>query len=85
MCYPGVPEKILRDLGTIRILILVRDPIKRAASQYWDNRRSLKEPLNFDRVFRYQPSTMFSAGYFSGVYIKYIDKYIDLFDLKMSK
>lgn len=83
LCYPGVPEKILRDLGTIKILILVRDPIKRAVSQYWDNRRSLKETLTFDQCVsdylteHYVPG---ERGYFSwGVYIKYINKYIDLF------
>lgn len=89
LCYPGVPERIYKDLGNIKILILVRDPIKRAASQYWDNRRHLNETLSFDQCIEnyltedYVPG---ERGYFSrGVYFKYIKRYIDLFGSKNVK
>lgn len=79
MCYPGVAEKIKKDLGNIKIVMILRDPIKRAFSQYWDNRRQLSEPLNeqtiVDRYLNenYSPG---ERGYFSrGVYINYIKVY----------
>lgn len=81
--YPGAAEKIRSDLGRIKIVIILRDPIRRALSQYWDNRRHLSENETFNQTIEkyltetYTPET---KGYFSrGVYIKYIEKYWHLF------
>lgn len=86
ICTPGVAEKIQKDLGLIKIVIILRDPIKRAFSQYWDNRRHLSESLTIDEAIdrylndRYVPG---ARGYFSrGVYINYIEKYDLLFGRK---
>lgn len=83
MVYPDVAEAIRSDLGEIKIVIILRDPIRRAVSQYWDNRRRLNESETFEQVIdkylteTYDPN---SKGYFSrGVYIKYIEKYWQLF------
>jgi len=83
MVYPGVAEKIRKDLGRIKIVVILRDPIKRAVSQYWDNRRHLSENETFEEIYKhylmaeYKPE---SKGYFSrGVYIQYIEKYWSLF------
>lgn len=48
--YPGVANLIKKDLGQIKVLILLREPIKRAFSQYWDNRRQLSECLTEDEI-----------------------------------
>ena len=83
MVYPGVAERIRKDLGQIKVIIILRDPVKRAISQYWDNRRKLNENESFEQIFKtyltvdYSPD---SKGYFSrGVYIKYIENYWELF------
>ena len=83
ICFPGVPEKIKKNLGKIKILILLRNPIKRAFSQYWDNRRSLNETLTTEAIIdeyledQYDPAR---KGYFSrGVYVHQVQEFFDLF------
>lgn len=86
MCTPGVPERIRNDLGEIKIVMILRDPIKRAFSQYWDNRRHLNEHLSEIQIVdkwleaSYKPGR---RGYFSrGVYSVYLNKFIQLFGRK---
>ena len=83
MNYPRVAEKIYHNLGEVKIVMILRDPIKRAYSQYWDNRRHLKEYLSEDEIIRDYLSTEYdsaSKGYFSrGVYIQYIEEYLKYF------
>lgn len=83
LCHPGVAEKIKKDLGNIRIIILLRDPVKRGFSQYWDNRRHLSEWMSEEQIIQnclesnYVPGR---RGYFSrGVYAPQVKKYFDLF------
>lgn len=83
MVHSEVPARILEKLGPVKIVIILRNPIKRALSQYWDNRRQLKESLELSQVIDrflsddYQPGV---RGYFSrGVYMKYIERYEMLF------
>lgn len=84
MNYPGIAKRIYDDLGPIKIVMVLRDPIKRAYSQYWDNRRHLSEYLSEEGIIdRYLTSEYNnnSKGYFSrGVYIKYIEEYLQYFD-----
>mgnify|MGYP003987288189 FL=1 len=61
----------------------MRDPIKRAISQYWDNRRHLSESHTFAEAVdlylsdEYHPDKI---GYFSrGVYMRYIENYLEYF------
>ena len=83
ICFPGIAEKIYNNLGDIKIIIILRDPIKRAYSQYWDNRRHLKEYRTEGEIIREYLSADYettSKGYFSrGVYIKYIEEYLKYF------
>lgn len=86
MCYPGVAERIKKDLGQIKIVIILRDPIKRAFSQYWDNRRHLNENLEEIKVVKLYLNENYTPGkkgYFSrGVYFKYIKQYENIFGKK---
>jgi hypothetical protein len=85
ICHPKVPERIAKNLGTdLKLVLILRDPIKRAFSQYWDNRRQLSENLSEEQIVNrylfsdYNPN---ERGYFSrGVYIKYIKDYFNHFD-----
>jgi len=83
ICHPGVAERIRRDLGQIKIIIILRNPINRAFSQYWDNRRHLSEWLTEKEIIdQYLESTYMPGrkGYFSrGVYAPQVEKYFTLF------
>lgn len=81
--HPEAPQRIHRLLPDVKLILTVRHPIDRAYSQYWDNRRSLSEPLTFEEVVEtaleetYHPDRL---GYFSrGTYIQYIRRYLELF------
>ena len=81
--HPMAPARIQRLLPDIKLILTVRQPIDRAYSQYWDNRRSLSEYRTFKEVIElaleetYHPDRL---GYFSrGTYIQYIRRYLALF------
>lgn len=83
ICHPQAPERIHALLPQAKLILTVRNPIERAYSQYWDNRRSLSEHLTFPEVIEtaleetYQPGRL---GYFSrGTYMQYIQRYLALF------
>lgn len=83
ICHPDAPARIHALLPDVKLILTVREPIKRAISQYWDNRRHLNEPLTFAQALDaylsddYQPDQI---GYFSrGVYMRYIRRYLKYF------
>jgi hypothetical protein len=83
ICHPQAPERIHKLLPDVKLILTVREPIERAYSQYWDNRRSLSEYHSFSQVIdlaledTYHPGRL---GYFSrGTYIQYIRRYLALF------
>ncbi len=83
ICHPAAPRRIAQALPNVRLILTIRNPIERAWSQYWDNRRHLSEPLTFAETMAtyleddYMPGR---RGYFSrGVYIRYIRRYLDYF------
>ena len=45
---PGAPERIRRALPEVRLVAVLRDPVDRAWSHYWLNRRRGFEPLSFE-------------------------------------
>jgi hypothetical protein len=80
ICHPQAPKRILQLLPDTKLILTVRNPIDRAYSQYWDNRRSLSEPRTFRQAVEialeatYHPDRL---GYFSrGTYIQYIQRYL---------
>ena len=83
ICHPQAPERIHRLVPEAKLIVTVRNPIDRAYSQYWDNRRSLSESMTFPEAIEttleatYQPGKL---GYFSrGTYLQYIHRYLALF------
>ena len=83
ICHPEAPARIHAILPEAKLILTVRDPIKRAVSQYWDNRRHLNEFHTFAEVVdfylndEYHPDKI---GYFSrGVYMRYIKNYLEYF------
>jgi hypothetical protein len=83
LCYPEVYKRIKQYLGDVKIVIILRDPVKRAYSQYWDNRRQLNEYLTDIEIIeqhlddQYQPG---KKGYFSrGIYFRDVSNFIKTF------
>lgn len=83
LCSHKAAERIKLDLSDVKILITVREPIARALSQYWDNRRQLNETDDFSTVIRKYLAPEYNEsqrGYFSrGVYSPQVRKYMELF------
>ena len=83
ICHPDAPARIHALLPDVKLILTVRNPIKRAISQYWDNRRHINESLTFAEAINnylsdeYHPDKI---GYFSrGVYMRYIKNYLEYF------
>jgi len=78
-----IPKLIKNQLGDVKIIMILRNPVKRAYSQYWDNRRHLSESLTESEIIGRYLTDEYSSkskGYFSrGVYIKYIEEYLKYF------
>ena len=64
ICHPETPKRIHRLLPNAKLIVTVREPISRAYSQYWDNRRSLSEFINFRRSNRKRPGRDLPTGQF---------------------
>ena len=83
LCYPNTARRIKNDLGDIKLVFILREPIKRAFSQYWDNRLNLKEHLGEELILNRYLTSEFSEhsrNYFSrGVYIQYINEFSKFF------
>ena len=84
MCHPLVPKRIYETNKNVKIICILRNPVDRAYSQFWDNKRHLSETGTFEDAFlkyshykRYEPGKI---GYFTrGFYADYLQKYYDLF------
>jgi len=83
ICHPEAPARIHALLPDVKLILTVRDPIKRAISQYWDNRRHLNEPHTFAESVDLYLSDEYAPGqigYFSrGIYMRYIRNYLEYF------
>ena len=57
--HPLAPERAARDLpDTTRFIVLLRDPVERAISQYWLNRRRHHETESFSRALELEPERL---------------------------
>ncbi len=53
---PRVPARAARDLPEARFLVLLRDPVKRAYSHYWERIDNDVEPLSFEEALAAEPA-----------------------------
>ena len=83
ICKPGVAERIHDLLPQAKLIAVLRNPVDRAYSQYWDNRRFLAEHLSFEQAMEVALTPEYRhgrRGYFSrGAYIDQIENYLELF------
>lgn len=56
--HPSVPERVFSLYPNIKIIILLRNPIDRAYSQYWMNIRYETETLSFEEAINAEPKRL---------------------------
>ena len=55
---PYVPQRVARDLPDARFVVLLRDPVKRAYSHYWERVDEGVEPLSFAEALAAEPERL---------------------------
>lgn len=84
LVHPRAPERIRRLVPEVKLVVIVREPIARALSQYWDSRRWLAVDRPFEDFVRPPLSAVWRAGapgYVSrGCYAVYLERYLRLFE-----
>lgn len=83
ICNPESPPRISAAMPHCKLIMCLRNPIERAYSQYWDNRRRLVEHLSFEQTEKRYLLSKWEAGkrgYFSrGMYYDQIQNYLKYF------
>jgi hypothetical protein len=83
VCHPDGAARIHALLPHAKLILTVRNPIRRAYAQYWDHRRQFNEPLSFEKAVEIALSDEYCPGrrgYFSrGVYIGHIRRFLQYF------
>ena len=84
MCHPLVPKRIFESNKDVKLICVLRNPVDRAYSQYWDNKRHLTETESFKNTFskysHYQQYESGKIGYFTrGFYADYLERYYKYF------
>lgn len=73
-----VPERIYEDLGQVKLLFCVRNPIDRAYSHYWHEKGKDKIEFEFHEVF--DNYDLYQNWIEPGLYYKRIQRYCEFFD-----
>lgn len=86
---PDAPARIDAALGGVRLMAILRDPVDRAYSHYWHNRRLDKEALGFAEAIAAEPERTAGAsaadraryGYLGGGrYAEHLARFDPLFE-----
>ncbi len=56
--HPLVPERVHSLYPDVKILVILRNPVDRAYSQYWHNIRNKVETLTFEEVIEQEPERL---------------------------
>ena len=56
--HPEVPQRIKGQLPAVKLMVLLRDPVERALSQYFHSRRLGLEPLELEAAFAAEPQRL---------------------------
>lgn len=74
---PWVPERIYKENPKAKIVICIRDPIERAFSHYWHEKKKKNISFEFGDVLTNYD--LFSSWIEPGFYAKHIERYLDYF------
>lgn len=72
-----VPERLSKTLPNVILIFVLRNPIKRAYSNYWDNVRDQTEKLPFSEAVKQN-----SVYVEKSLYYKHISNFLNYFDKK---
>ncbi len=50
LCHPLVPQRVFENYPEIKIILILRNPVDRAYSQFWMNKRNKSEQLSFEEA-----------------------------------
>lgn len=86
--YEQVPKRIANTLPNVKIIILLRNPVDRAYSNYWHSVRYGHESLRFEHAIQIEshriakdPRKKALHSYlYRGHYVQQIERYLQLFD-----
>jgi len=56
MCHPHAPARIASLLPTVRLIVLLRNPVERAISHYFHSLRNGREPLSIEQAMAQEAS-----------------------------
>jgi hypothetical protein len=59
--HPLVAERMQELLPQAKLIVLLRDPVRRAYSQYWHERDKGREPLSFEDALKAEPERVDEA------------------------
>ncbi len=59
--HPAVPKRLHALLPDARLIVLLRDPVRRAYSHYWHERAKGREKLEFEDAIAAEPSRIAAA------------------------
>ena len=81
--FPGIPQTIKKHFPDIKIVFVLRDPVKRAYSHYWHLRRQSLEFRSFEDAIEkpYFFGITNSPDYIErGIYVKQLKHWFRIFD-----
>ena len=59
MFHPAVCERVAHDVPDVRVIVMLRDPVSRAYSNYWDRRASGHETIStFEEAIEAEPQRL---------------------------
>jgi hypothetical protein len=59
--HPAVPKRLKSLLPDARLIVMFRDPVRRAYSHYWHQRDEGREQLSFEEAIRAEPERLGDA------------------------
>lgn len=59
--HPAVPRRLAALLPDARLVVLLRDPVRRAYSHYWHERHRRRESLGFEAAIQAEPGRIDAA------------------------
>jgi hypothetical protein len=62
LCHPAVPGRVASLLPEAKLIVLLRDPVKRAYSHYWHERSKGREKLSFEDAIATEPGRVGDAA-----------------------
>jgi Sulfotransferase domain len=77
--HPHAVERMASVIPAAKVVVLLRDPVDRAYSQYWMQRTSRHETLDFPDALAAEPDRLASGDESDRAYFSYVDRgrYLD--------